>query len=672
MNFNVKIMKSTIIKSLSLIVVALAIILPYSLKVDSAFAAPNCVGRNMTVEEYKWFKSHGQASVTITENDEAGKGVAHITNNTDCSMPVGLESYQMYDNILQNQTKFDSNSTVIAPHTVGAKLKVLIPECMVQIDAYLGAGWELGSNNTIAWLIANQVSGTGLHDVSGNYCKRPTALIVSCSATPSSVNEGESIKWNVQASGGDGEYTYDWSGTDGLSGTNKNINKIYQTSGTKNASVTVKSGSRTKVANCTAEVRDVVSPLSISCSSNPSTVGQNGTIRWTANASGGDGNYSYSWSGTDDLSGTGESISKSYQFIGTKSATVTVTSGSRTRTTNCSAEVVDRPSQLNVSCSPSSSSVRKNDSVYWYASVSGGNGNYSYSWSGTDGLYGSGSSLYKSYSYTGNKNATVVVTSNGYSVAASCNLNVFEDYTPNTYLEGSCSATPYNGQVGTNISWTANAYGGTGNYYYSWSGTDGLYGSGSYMTKNYYTPGYKTATVTITSGGLSITRTCSTNIGQVLAYTETNNLPTLTSVYLSDIPYTGIEDKFQVLAFVLGLIGFSALIAYFFIRRKMEDTMPVESVAAVTAVSEDLMTDKFVCDRVVTDKQASENVEDIAMNSKTVLSSDAIGTIVKAARMNCSDEKEIAQKVIVACRKDKNQADGEWCVIGEEDVRKII
>ncbi len=429
----------------------------FSMQADFAFAAPNCVGKAMTFEEYKWFKAHGQVSTTLSVNDEAGKAVAHINNNTDCSMPVGLDTFQMYDNILQNQTKFDGVHIVIPPHTQGFKLKANIPACMVQIDTYVGAGWET-PNNLTAWLIANQVSGTGLHDVSGNYCTRQPPLVVSCSSNPSSVSQNGVITWSVSASGGNGNFLYSWSGTDGLSGTSQVVNKAYPLTGTKNALVTVTSGDKTKSASCSAVVSEGVTPLV-------------------------------------------------------------------------------------VSCSPSSSSIRKNSSVYWNSTVTGGKGSYLYSWSGTDGLSGSGSNVYKSYSYTGTKTATVTVYSETQSVSATCDLNVYDDYIPTSYLEGSCSASPYNAQVGTNVSWNASAYGGSGSYYYYWTGTDGLYGNGQYISKSYYSPGYKTATVTISSGGQSITRTCNTNVGQVLAYTETNNLPTLNSVYLSQVPYTGIEDN---------------------------------------------------------------------------------------------------------------------------------
>lgn len=67
------------------------------------------------------------------------------------------------------------------------------------------------------------------------------------------------------------------------------------------------------------------SPLSvdISVSPNPANVGE--TVTWLASVSGGTSPYTYSWSGSDGLSGSGLSVSKSYGTVGSKTGTVNVT-----------------------------------------------------------------------------------------------------------------------------------------------------------------------------------------------------------------------------------------------------------------------------------------------------------------------------------------------------------
>lgn len=75
----------------------------------------------------------------------------------------------------------------------------------------------------------------------------------------------------------------------------------------------------------------------------------------------------------------------------------------------------------------------------------------------------------------------------------------------------SCYASPTNNVTGSQTTWTATVLGGGGPYTYSWSGTDGLSGSGSSINKTYNTAGTKSATVTLTSGGTE-SASCSTEI----------------------------------------------------------------------------------------------------------------------------------------------------------------
>jgi hypothetical protein len=81
-------------------------------------------------------------------------------------------------------------------------------------------------------------------------------------------------------------------------------------------------------------------------------------------------------------------------------------------------------------------------------------------------------------------------------------------------LAGSCTVAPSSGTVGTPFTWTvSNVTGGTGSYSYSWSGDEGLSGTGTSVTKTYTTPGAKNGSVTVTSGTRSATFNCTTSTG---------------------------------------------------------------------------------------------------------------------------------------------------------------
>ena len=81
-------------------------------------------------------------------------------------------------------------------------------------------------------------------------------LSASCSVNPTAGtvdtgnNDGTEFTWTATASGGVGDYEYDWSGTDGLIGSGETTATTYTDSGTKSASITVTSGEESVTATC--------------------------------------------------------------------------------------------------------------------------------------------------------------------------------------------------------------------------------------------------------------------------------------------------------------------------------------------------------------------------------------------------------------------------------------
>ncbi len=191
-------------------------------------------------------------------------------------------------------------------------------------------------------------------------------------------------------------------------------------------------------------------------------------------------------------------------------------------------------SPLQISCYSMPLSANVGSSVTWASSVSGGTGSYSYSWTGSNGYIGNGSSVSTVYYNPGTYNAYLTVTSGGQSQSVTCSSSVtiygtsnYNNYNYNNYqnLQVSCTPNISYTTVGTTVTWSASVYGTTGYYpTYNWSGTDGLYGYGQTISMAYNNPGYKTATVTVTSNGQTVTQTCSTSVnvtGYQTGYTGT-------------------------------------------------------------------------------------------------------------------------------------------------------
>ncbi len=238
---------------------------------------------------------------------------------------------------------------------------------------------------------------------------------------------------------------------------------------------------------------------------------------------------------------------------------------------------------------PSTAVVGQN--VTWSANGSGGNGNYSYSWGGDVGG-SSGQSVTNTYSTPGTKNATVYISSGGSTVTRDCSIyvqgntnysngyNYYNYYSNgNNYNNGNLSASCYsnitNPSVGQSIVLNATVNGGNGNYSYSWGG-DAYAGTSQSINQTFYSSGTKYITVQVYSNGQSTTANCSVNVGgnlnsNITVYGNGNNPGSggLTSgVFLSQIPYTGLSGGWNVSLFIFGLFFWSAIIAWFILRKK--------------------------------------------------------------------------------------------------------
>lgn len=279
-------------------------------------------------------------------------------------------------------------------------------------------------------------------------------LSISCYPLSQNVYEGETVRWVANVYGGNGSYHYSWSGTNSLSGNGSEVSKRYNTSGYKNATVKVTSGSRSTSRNCDATVyvmddnndRDYnydydypnYRNLYVTCSVNQNFIQTGGTATWTAYPSGGDGRYTYSWSGTENLYGSGKSVYNRYNYTGQKTAKVTVYSDGQSVTRSCDnaltvgSQVIYQPNypvynnnDLDVGCYADPINPRINQPITWTVEVTGGAAPYTYSWTGTDGLSGNQSSVIKYYATTGQKSAIVSITSaDGKNTTRACSHTV--------------------------------------------------------------------------------------------------------------------------------------------------------------------------------------------------------------------------------------------------------
>jgi hypothetical protein len=334
---------------------------------------------------------------------------------------------------------------------------------------------------------------------------------------------------------------------------------------------------------------------------------------------------------------------------------------------------------LQVSCSPSVSYTQTNNPVRWSASATGGNGYYSYYWFGTDNISGNANSILSTYTTAGTKTASVTVTSSDGQIATvNCgNTTIYQlqnNYTyyypvTDTYapLNGSCSASVNNTQTGSIVTWSSNISGGNGVYSYYWKDNDNnVYTGGASFAKNYTTSGTKYMNVTFTSNGQAITKQCSAYVkygtpiisstyqsqNQVLDYTSANT--NTSSVYLSDVPYTGFDDVARIVLFISMLILWSAMLAYMFLKKKIGGKVFVAE--NISEGSEIIKT------KINTEEAELKNIEDYARMQKILLSEDASIKIFKLSKLGKINASEIIKKM----------SGVDWIAVGESDLEKYI
>jgi len=176
-----------------------------------------------------------------------------------------------------------------------------------------------------------------------NYSYSP--LSVSCRPNTTFAPVGSYVTWTAYPSGGANHgYTYTWSGTDNLYGSQSAISTYYSVPGIKTAHVTVHSGGQQASAQCSSAVT-VGAPVAhynptphvaynsgiqIACFADKTSTRVGVPVTWAAEATeaGRQANFTYAWTGTDGLSGNQSSIITTYVRSGLKSAVVTVTSPS--------------------------------------------------------------------------------------------------------------------------------------------------------------------------------------------------------------------------------------------------------------------------------------------------------------------------------------------------------
>ena len=430
---------------------------------------------------------------------------------------------------------------------------------------------------------------------------------------------------------------------------------------------------------------DTTNQLSGSCSVSPSNPEVGDYVSWSASASRGTGNFSYSWSGTNNLSGTSASVSKSYNSQGLKNGSVTITSGTQSITKNCSVFVdqdVEQDDDLNVTCVPDGGIFDTDERVTWQAIVSGGDGNYTYDWSGTDGLDGNSRTESISYDDDGTKRANVSVRSgDGQVDTASCDIFVEEEDDDNDNdFDITCEVSDTRIEEGDRVTIEVDIDGGNSPFDIEWDGDiddiDDFDDEDQRQTVRIDDEGRYDLEVEVTDDdGRRRTDECRTIIVSdedddddndddvdvsVTSFTG-GTTGRVAGVALSQIPYTGLTDNPVLNAILYSLAGLTLLVigsvSLYILRRR-------EIVPAFAGSVENRETTYYTEDEIV------ESLEDVAFKKRTVISVDAIDTIVLRSKHNKVKALMLLNKAITKAK--ENISDDAWIVISRQKIADIL
>jgi hypothetical protein len=355
----------------------------------------------------------------------------------------------------------------------------------------------------------------------------PALTVNSCDADDlRTATVGQPVTWFSRISGGLAPYTVNWSGD--ASGVGESITENYTATGTKTAQITnvasrysdlpvstttVVCSPSVKVYSNAPEINPSTSLEGvISCSPQYSDDYINKTVTWNAEIMDGSGLgdiLSYNWVFDGGLTSEGLNATSSFGSKGVKQAILEVTGSLANTKTTCSVQIYDEtnlPALTVNSCDADDlRTATVGQPVTWFSRISGGLAPYTVNWSGD--ASGVGESITENYTATGTKTAQITSVASRYSdlpvstttVVCSPSVKVYPRPSSQVFVDNgtTCSVSNTSIKIGESVNWSVDlkTLNGVGPYIISWTGSDGLSGTSTSISKTYSTAGTKTAKI---------------------------------------------------------------------------------------------------------------------------------------------------------------------------------
>ncbi len=271
----------------------------------------------------------------------------------------------------------------------------------------------------------------------------PSALSTSFTFLPSNPIVNSPVTFTAVTTGGAGPYAISWNFGDGATGTGATVTHTYTTAQSFTVSeTTTDSSSPSQMATSSNGVTvNSPPPLSTSFTFLPASPVVNTLVTFTAITAGGTSPYAVTWNFGDGTTGSGSSVTHTFNAAQSFTVKETATDSStptQVATSSRSITVLATP-PLSTSFQVSSSSPQVGQTVTFTALASGGTSPYTYTMAFGDGGTGSGNPETHAYSAPGSYTAKVTVTDSASpqaSITASKIVNVLALVPPTLSVPG--------------------------------------------------------------------------------------------------------------------------------------------------------------------------------------------------------------------------------------------
>jgi len=208
-------------------------------------------------------------------------------------------------------------------------------------------------------------------------------VVADCMAAPNPTLPGVTTTFSANATGGVGNYTWDWDFGDGNSSVLESPTYAYSTAGNYTVNVTVTDSALPPTwdsCEFTISVHEAINVTDCMADANPTKVGHNTTFSANATggvgnyATGGVGNYTWAWDFGDGNNSTDESPVYAYTVASTYTVMVTVTDGLN-NTDDCSFNITVNPPLAVSNCTADANPTKVGHNTTFSANATGGVGN---------------------------------------------------------------------------------------------------------------------------------------------------------------------------------------------------------------------------------------------------------------------------------------------------------